>query len=251
MALAERDKLIATFLILLLYLSQFSQGIHLGKNNFIARSCLDYLKNGVFENGFYWLFDDKYQRYVAYCDLESEPGAAWTLVMSWNRASRSLRQFRSSTFAQDAPINHKTPNWDSYRQTLSRMKSLRSTSTHWRATCSFNHLDNIDYRDYVRGSFSNNDIMGFLGHGQCLLVDYVNIRGHAAGPGTKARFWQVHNTYMLHIDSSHTGCGFVPTAGSSASEDNFGFNQAFNTNFRCNGGDFSTTQWWFGGYLAE
>lgn len=38
MALAERDKLIATFLILLLYLSQFSQGIHLGKNNFIARS---------------------------------------------------------------------------------------------------------------------------------------------------------------------------------------------------------------------
>jgi len=29
--------------------------IHLGKNGFIARTCLDYLQNGMFENGFYWL----------------------------------------------------------------------------------------------------------------------------------------------------------------------------------------------------
>lgn len=226
--------------------------IHLEMKGFIARSCLDYLEHGVFENGFYWLFDGQDQGYVAYCDLSSEPGAAWTLVMSWNKASKDLPQFRSKTLLQDAPINHKTPNWNAYRQTLARMKHVRGRSTYWRATCSFNIVqEQIDYRDYLRGKFSNFDIMAYLGHGQCFPVDYVNIRGHAAGSGTTARFWQVHNTYMLHIDSSHTGCGFVPTAGAAPSEDNFGFYHDVNTGFRCTTGPYSTTQFWFGGYLAE
>ncbi|KAL9953235.1 hypothetical protein ACROYT_G040619 [Oculina patagonica] len=230
---------------------KFSDGIHLEMKGFIAGSCLDYLQHGRFENGFYWLFDDQYQRYVAYCDFSSEPGAAWTLVMSWNRASKDLPHFRSRTFLQDAPINQKTPNWHAYRQTLARMKTLRSHSKYWRATCSFNLVQEIDYRDYLRGKFSDFDIMSFLGYGQCKPVDYVNIRGHAAGSGTTARFWQVQNTYTLHIDSSHSGCGFIPTAGAVPSEDNFGYYDVVNTKFRCTAADDSTTQWWFGGYLDE
>lgn len=130
------------------------------------------------------------------------------------------------------------------------MNALRSRSTHWRATCSFNLVSGIDYRDYIRGTFSQFDIMTYLGHGQCFLVDYVNIRGHAAGSGTTARFWQVLDRYPLHIDSSATGCTFNPTAGSVGSEDNFGFYGAINANFRCTADDSATTQWWFGGYLA-
>ena len=170
--------------------------------------------------------------------------------MSWNRASKNVPQIQIKTFLQDAPINQNTPNWSLYRQTLARMKSLRSRSTHWRATCSFNLMKAIDYRDYVRGKFSDFDIMSFLGNGKCFPVEYVNIRGHAAGPGTTMRFWQVQDTYGLCTDSYYSGCGFKPKAGAVPSEDNFGYYGTINTNFRCTAGDDATTQWWFGGYLS-
>ncbi|KAL9953345.1 hypothetical protein ACROYT_G040747 [Oculina patagonica] len=225
-------------------------GIHLQVDYVKARSCLDYMKHGMFENGFYWLLDDQDKQYVAYCDLSSEPGAAWTLVMSWNREYKDLPQIKSNGFMQDAPINHNTPNWYIYRQTLARMKSLRSRSTYWRATCSFNIMkQKIDYRDYIRGKFSDFDLT-FVGN-NCFPVDYVNIRGHAAGSGTTVRFWQGYS-YILHTDSSMPGsCAFKPNPGSVASEDNFGYYGIINTNFRCTMGDDQTTNWWFGGYMAD
>ena len=215
-------------------------------------SCLDYLKNGNIENGFYVLLDfldNTY--YVAYCDLSSEPGAAWTLVTSWSLMYKDLPQFKSKAFTQDAPINNNTPNWNIYRQTLARMKTLRRESTHWRATCSFNLVEQkIDYRDYLRGKFSDFDIMAYLGHGKCISVDYVNIRGHAAGSGTTVRFWQKQNDAILHIDSNQPdSCDFKPNAGSVPQEDNFGFYGKINRNFRCTMGSDQTTNWWFGGYL--
>ncbi len=158
---------------------------------------------------------------------------------------------------QDAPINHNTPNWYIYRQTLARMKSLRSRSTYWRATCSFNRnyveYGRMYYNDYLRGKFSDFDIMTYVGHGKCFPVDYVDIRGHAAGSGTTAQFWQAQDTYTLHIDSSHTGCAFKPNAGAVPSEDNFGYHQATNRNFGCTRYNeaYQTTQWWFGSYLAD
>jgi len=177
---------------------------------------LDYLQQGTFENGFYWLFDASDQRYVAYCDLASEPGAAWTLAMSWDITSKDIPQFKCKAFRQDAPINYNTPNWYSYRQTLARMKSIRSRSTYWRATCSFDEMQwsmskmgTVSYRDYLRGKISNFDIMTYHGDGQCLPVDYVNIRGNAAS-ATTTPFWQVRDRYALHIDSNHTDCAFRP-----------------------------------------
>lgn len=152
---------------------------------------------------------------------------------------------------QDTPINHKTPNWYSYRQTLARMKGIRSQSTYWRATCSFDQMQQkIDYKDYLRGKFSDFDIMTFSGQGKCFLVDYANIRGHAASY-TTAQFWQVQNSYLNHINSPCTGCAFKPNAGAAPSEDNFGHNSNFNKDFRCTKGADHTTQWWFGGYMVD
>jgi len=108
----------------------------------------------------------------------------------------------------------------------------------------------IDYRDYIRGSFTDFDIMTFLGKGKCFKVEYVNIRGHAAGSGTTAQFWQLHISNFLHIDSGASGCGFKPNAGAVPSEDNFGLYGSTNSYFRCTSIDVATTQWWFGGYLA-
>ncbi|KAL9953355.1 hypothetical protein ACROYT_G040761 [Oculina patagonica] len=227
--------------------------IHLQVNYVKARSCLDYLQRSKFQNGFYWLFDDQDKRYVAYCDLSSEPGAAWTLVITWSLTYKDLPQFQRKGFMQDAPINHNTPNWYIYRQTLARMKSLRSRSTYWRATCSFNIMkQKIDYRDYLRGKFSDFDIMTYHGSGNCLPVDYVNIRGHAAGSGTTVRVWQRQSTWILTTDSHYPGsCAFKPNAGSVSSEDNFGFYYTVNSNFRCTMGNDQSTNWWFGGYMTE
>ena len=127
------------------------------------------------------------------------------------------------------------------------MESLKSHSTHWRATCSF-QTDGVDYTDYVRGNFNDFDIMTFLGSGICKRVELINIRGHMAVQQT-AKFWAVANTYSLHVDSSAAGCFFVPTSGSVSSEDNFGFYGAVNPRFRCTAGPQATTQWWFGGHL--
>ena len=141
---------------------------------------------------------------------------------------------------------------------LARMKSVRSHSIHWRATYSFNRPDfqnirkSIDYRDCLRGKFSSFDNMNFVGSGQCKPVEYVNIRGHVAGEaGATAKFWQASNNWLIHIDSSATGCTFAPVVGAVSSEDNFGFYDKVNNRFRCTAGTQATTRWWFGGYMTN
>ena len=219
-----------------------------------ARSCLDFLHLGRSKNGFYLLWD-KGKRYLAYCDFASEPGSAWTLVMSWSAKHKNLTNFQTKPLTQDAPINHKTPNWEMYRQTLARMKSIRSQSTHWRATClfdTFHHRSQFSYEDYLRGKFSDFDIMTWIGYGDCQPVEYVNIRGHSAYGGQTAQFWQ-YIGQALHIDSSRTNhqCDLKANKGAVQEEDNFGFYGIVSKKFRCTRDSNATTQWWFGGYLGE
>ena len=145
------------------------------------------------------------------------------------------------------PVNENSPNWFLYRLTFDRMKSLKAVSTHWRATCSFDKHGINHYKDYVRGRFSEADIFAYLGRGSCFKTELVNIRGHI-GIHKTARFWQVLSKYLLHIDSSQTGCQFNPTVGSVTSEDNFGLYATVNPKFTSTMNEDSTTQWWFGGY---
>ena len=161
--------------------------------------------------------------------------------------SSSCHEYRSSPLSVNDPVNENSPNWFLYRLTADRMTSLKAVSTHWRATCSFEKHGINQYKDYVCGRFSEADIFAYLGAGACLKTELVNIRGHI-GIHWTARFWQVLNAYLLHIDSSHKGCQFDPTAGSVSSEDNFGFYNVVNPKFTCTMNEDSTTQWWFGGY---
>jgi hypothetical protein len=89
--------------------------------------------------------------------------------------------------------------------------------------------------------------MTFQSAGECKKVEYVNIRGHQCAQCTSR--WYQSARYAAHIDSSFTGCEFVPTQGSVDSEDNFGLYGDYNNKFRCTAGPLSTTNWWFGGYL--
>ena len=72
---------------------------------------MDYLKQGILKSGFYLLYDDDDQLYTALCDLSTEPGSAWTLVMSWESEKyKDLPYFKNRAFFEDAPINEENPN---------------------------------------------------------------------------------------------------------------------------------------------
>ncbi|KAL9967801.1 hypothetical protein ACROYT_G026095 [Oculina patagonica] len=210
-------------------------------------SCLDYLKKGATKCGIYKLYDASGNSYPAYCDMKSEPGTAWTLVMSWSYARRKLSFFQKTVLKVSAPVNENSHNWNMYRLSLTRMTSLQSHSSHWRATCSY-PKHGVDFRDYVRGSIKDFNIVDFIGSGVCKKVEYINIRGHI-GIHVTVAFWQIANSYFLHTDSTATSCQFNAKSGAVSSEDNFGYYGSINPKFRCTEGNDSTTQWWFGGHL--
>ena len=167
--------------------------------------------------------------------------------MSWSFENKNLAAFRSGSLTQNVPVNEKTPNWIAYRLSKDAMTSVKSQSSHWRATCSFDEVK-LDYRDYVRGNFKDFDVTTYLGGGHCKKVEFISIGG-IAGYHLIVHFWQVTNTYMLHADSSYTGCQFNAAAGAVSSEDNFGHHQTINRKFRCTSDQSATTQHWFGGYV--
>uniref|UniRef100_UPI003753F7BC fibrinogen-like YCDxxxxGGGW domain-containing protein n=1 Tax=Salmonella sp. s51933 TaxID=3160127 RepID=UPI003753F7BC len=143
-----------------------------------ARSCLDYLKKGFKSNGFYYIYNFHDNRFMTvYCDMTSEAGAAWTLIMSFSLNHENMDEFNKKTLTDDAPVNERSPNWHLYRISTSQMNHMKSQSSHWRVTCSF-PTHGVDYTDYVRAEFEHFDVMTFTGHGVCKKVEYVNIRGH-------------------------------------------------------------------------
>ena len=107
------------------------------QDTFRPTSCLDYLSRGSSTCGMYKLYDNAGNSYPVYCDVKSEPGTAWTLVMSWANRHRALPSFRSVPFKSNAPVNENAQNWNLYGLSLTRMRSLQSHSTHWRSTCSY------------------------------------------------------------------------------------------------------------------
>ena len=209
------------------------------------RSCLDHFKNGLKTNGYYNIYDASSNLITVYCDMTSEPGKAWTLVMSWVTTNKDMPEFRLKSLFQNFPVDEDLPNWNRYRMSLSMMNGLSAQSTHWRATCSFPTYG-VDYTDYVRGKFVDLDVINFLGSNVCKTVEYVNIRGHQCN-NCNVPWWQSISSYCIHTDSSYTTCTFDATQGAGTGEDNFGFNSNVNYNFRCTADASATTNWWFGG----
>ncbi|XP_068683683.1 uncharacterized protein [Montipora foliosa] len=212
-------------------------------------SCLDYLIKGASKCGIYRLYDNTGNSFPAYCYLKSEPGTAWTLVMSWSTQYRSLPALQRTPFKINAPVNENSHNWNQYCLSLTRMRSMQSHSTHWRATCSY-PTHGVDFTDYVRGTFKDLNIIDYSGNNLCKRVEYINIRGHT-GILKTVPFWQGSKAgeEFLHTDSGATTCEFKANSGSVYSEDNFGLYRYINHKFRCTRDNNSSTQWWFGAHL--
>ena len=58
------------------------------------RSCVDHLRNGEKVCGYYKIYDAAGNGFTVYCDMETEPGAAWTLVVSWSFKNKDFSSFR-------------------------------------------------------------------------------------------------------------------------------------------------------------
>ena len=125
------------------------------------------------------------------------------------------------------------------------MEKLKLTSTHWRATCSF-EVFGVDYRDYLRFKLSAFDPLCCYVYGSPKLVELVNIRGHIA-KDQLVNIVQVEKAH-IHIDSHDNACFSQASEGSVGTEDNFGFYYATNSAFRCTAKSSSTTQHWMGIY---
>ena len=215
-----------------------------------AQSCLDYAKKGYKTNGFYQINHGNSLQTV-YCDMESEPGSAWTLVKSFAFKNKALPAFSKRLLQFNYPVLPKTPNWFAYRMSLTRMNTLKLQSTHWRITCDFQNKPVDIHRDYALASFANFDLMTFTGGNVCKLMDYINVRGHLCASCTAGWYAYAHvnGGEALHFNSPSTGCQFAPGRGSVHSEDNFGLYLFTNKKFRCTSSPEATTNFWFGGYL--
>jgi hypothetical protein len=123
--------------------------------NVTARSCLDYFKRGYKTSGYYHVMNYRTSTSIqtVYCDMESEPGFAWTLVESFALKNKAIDQFSKRSLKLNTPVRPKAPNWNLYRMSLPQMNSLKDLSTHWRVTCDFQAKPADLYRDYAVARF--------------------------------------------------------------------------------------------------
>ena len=214
-------------------------------HNYTAKSCLDHMRHGASHCGIY-VINDGDEQYTVFCDINSEVGAAYTLVESF-ALQYNTKGFNKRTLTQDFPVNHNSPRWDYYRLTKDRMLKLSGVSTHWRATCNFPEVG-IDYHDYVRVKMSQLNPVTFTGDAICKTVELIQLRGRLEFDLT-VPFWQSKDNYHLCTVSSLQNCEIKATPKAVTSEHNWGFYRDTNPEFRCTSSPQSTTQFWFGGYL--
>lgn len=216
------------------------------------RSCKGY-KETNHSSGKYYVFDADMKLFQVYCDFDKNSSLVWTLIQSHQLQFNP--EFKRS-FARNRPVNPNTPSWDQYRLTKPRMASIQQDSSKWRISCNYESSGTV-YRDYVRVSNAQVNILTFNGH-SCVEVEYIDIRGYHCNNCT-AYMVQSHNRRFyryivpLHFDSYYSGresCDLNPAEGlycRGKGEDNFGLYDCPNKEHRCSATGNATTQIWFGG----
>ncbi|RDD41607.1 hypothetical protein TrispH2_006278 [Trichoplax sp. H2] len=205
-------------------------------------------------NGYFTLYDSVNKPYLVFCDFLSDPGFAWTLIESLSTTNaRATTRTYDKGFYYDVASNECTPNWSCYRLSKARMLSLKNAplSTHYRATCNFDSqgVKGLQSRrDYLKGTFCANKLFfAPKAHATCVIVDYINVRGHYCRK-CSLPFWTDPHLH-LHIDVSHSSrmCGRFTVSNPVSSEDVFGHYYGINKLFSCTATATTTTNWWIGG----
>lgn len=178
---------------------------------------------------------------------------AWTLIQSFSL--ENVVHFKHQ-FQKDMPSNMFNPNWNSYRLSRLQMESIKVDSTKWRITCEFQQNKRVDYRDYIRASLQEVDILT-LNEEACQNVEYINVRGNNC-TNCSAYLYQT-SSLSLHFDSFNslkaepefTTCDFkahgaITCGAQIGGEDDFGWYRCPNEEHRCVTHNNSTTQTWLG-----
>ncbi|KAL9963769.1 hypothetical protein ACROYT_G027309 [Oculina patagonica] len=208
------------------------------------RNCKDLATNGAKISGKFDVYDSQKKPFQVYCDFYSEPGYVWTLIQSYSLANNN--QFKYKRFGVDFPVNEEVAaiNWGAYRLSLPHMQSLANASTYLRATCNFPD-EGLVFTDYARAKLAGHDLFG-VWQAQCRTYEVINIRDIeckecTAGTWQKGEMWHINSEL-----SASAGCQFNGQAGAVRYEQNFGFYDHVNVNFRCTSSQTSTTQHWIG-----
>lgn len=210
------------------------------------RSCVEVWERGARVSGLFCVQDSVGNLQKVYCDLASEYGWVWTLVMSQSLENRN-ETFAQSGLLVDTPKNAEIPNWDAYRLSRNTMEELRNLSTHWRSTCNFQSQP-VDFRDYVRAEFKQFDVLTFVAGRICKKMEFMSIRGHACQQCTAAWGQRIH-LFLTHR-SDVNECERGGTPGHITPEQTFGrYKKGLNRDFRCTAGESATTNYWFGSKL--
>lgn len=217
-------------------------------NDHPVKSCLDVLRNGITESGFHPMRTEDGKTQTLFCDLCSEYGSAWTLVMSFSKKNSAMEQFLTTPLLGNAPLNDAIPNWNSYRLSQNDMFKLSNESTHWRFTCSY-PLHKVDYRDYARARLDVMNPLNNIGTGACTRMEFLDIRDNSCVNCTAAWWQDTNRPESFHLDFSLDICEFDAREGSVKSENNFGYYVTVNPQFRCSADDAATTNFWLGSYL--
>ena len=169
-------------------------------------------------------------------------------MISQNFYNRRIKELTKVPLYEDGSLNADDPNWNAYRLPLQQMNELKAVSSHWRVTCNFPRKV-FDYRDYVRGNFSQLNILTFDGGYMCKIIDYINVKGYNCSQCT-VTWWQDAGS-MLHHDLSLGKCFFQSIAKviSVFNADYFGYYANTDSLFSCSSDDSSSTNHWFGSHV--
>ncbi|XP_046863867.1 uncharacterized protein LOC124457719 [Xenia sp. Carnegie-2017] len=206
----------------------------------MARSCRSYRGQ---QNGQYKIFTPDEQLISVYCHFDGH--RAWTLVQSFS-LENSIN-YENKPYYKNFPRNVTSPSWKDYRLSLETMIGIKEDKNdRWRITCNYTSI-NWNVGDRLEATYKNIELLDEKKYdGECVLVEYVNIRG-ASCSRCNISIFQNEN-YIFHADSTKTKCGrtWNGTPCDGLNEDNFGHYKCRNNRHDCTSSNNATTQLWFG-----
>ena len=223
------------------------------------KSCNDVYNEVSKVSGVYKVRDSKLASYEVYCNFDLDVNVTWTLVQSYSLKNSTLfsrdLNLVFTTLSENSPLSENTLEWGGYRLSKPRMQEITENSQFLLFTCNYEKRSHLYWSDYVEMYVPGHyglvlDVNGTLD----VLIEHGRIGAQYFG---SCHTWLAQIAgEVLHVNMYHdyTGCKEFKTPSYCNSFKYFGsykFGKAcLDGNHRCLEGAESTTQLWFGRFLA-
>ena len=178
-----------------------------------------------------------------YCYFDYTDNMAWALITSFSFGNNSL--FWKKPFGVDAAMNVENFNFQAYRLSLAQITALQKHSTHTASSCNFHKNQKMQKSlDFLR--FNNQVLNLKRGVGECIKVEFVNVRGTGCKLCTAWMTQGKKKFLNLSVYNSKRFDCSLQVPNRVYQERAFGYYEKYNTAFSCTATSHSTTQWWLG-----